>query len=424
MEWLRRLVLIAVLILAPTGRTWATDGTADGPADGPVASAAAISVEGGRTRFVLDLSSPVSVSAFPLAGPDRIVIDLPEVRFVLPPGTGRTGAGTIRAWRYGQFAPGRARIVMDVAGPVTVEKAFVAPPADGMPARLVIDLVSVSRAAFDKEVAAGRVRRRDADAAAAEAETGVAASAPSAAPAPSGVAPAQSARPVIVIDPGHGGIDPGASGPDGALEKVVVLEFGRALASRLAASGRFDVVLTRDDDVFLSLSRRVEIARDRRADLFISIHADSAPEDFVRGATVYTLSDAASDREAALIAAHENKSDAIAGLEGAPPPDAVTDILLDLVRRETRTFSAHFAQAAVTELTDTVKLNKNPQRAAGFHVLRAHDVPSVLIELGYMSNADDEALLTSKKWRDHTADALSKAVTAYFAPRLAAGKAP
>lgn len=418
MEWLRRLVLIAVLILAPAGRTWATDGTANGPADGPVASAAAISVEGGRTRFVLDLSSPVSVSAFPLAGPDRIVVDLPEVRFVLPSGTGRTGAGAIRAWRYGQFAPGRARIVMDVAGPVTVDKAFVAPPADGMPARLVIDLVSVSRAAFDKEVAAGRVRRRDADAAATEAETGVAASAPSAA------APAQAARPVIVIDPGHGGIDPGASGPDGALEKVVVLEFGRALASRLAASGRFDVVLTRDDDVFLSLSRRVEIARDRRADLFISIHADSAPEDFVRGATVYTLSDAASDREAALIAAHENKSDAIAGLEGTPPPDAVTDILLDLVRRETRTFSAHFAQAAVSELTDTVKLNKNPQRAAGFHVLRAHDVPSVLIELGYMSNADDEALLTSKKWRDRTADAVSRAVTAYFAPRLATGKAP
>ncbi len=419
MGWLPRLVLIAVLILAPAGLARATDGTADGPADGPVASAAAISVEGGRTRFVLDLSAPVSVSAFPLAGPDRIVIDLPEVRFALPPGTGLSGGGAIRAWRYGRFAPGRARIVMDVTGPVAVDKAFVAPPANGMPARLVIDLVSVGRAAFDAEVAEGRVRRRDADAAAAGAAAGVSATAPAAS-----AGPTQAARPVIVIDPGHGGIDPGASGPDGALEKVVVLEFGRALASRLAASGRFDVVLTRDDDVFLSLSRRVEIARDRRADLFISIHADSAPEDFVRGATVYTLSDAASDREAALIAAHENKSDAIAGLEGAPPPDAVTDILLDLVRRETRTFSAHFAQAAVSELTDTVKLNKNPQRAAGFHVLRAHDVPSVLIELGYMSNADDEALLTSKKWRDRTADAVSRAVTAYFAPRLATGKAP
>ncbi len=412
MGWFARLALVAALILLPAALARAT-GMAD---DGPVATAAAISVEGTRTRFVLDLSAPVSLSAFALNNPDRIILDLPDVRFVLPAGTGQAGAGAIRAWRYGRFSSGGARIVMDVTGPVSVDKAFVAPARDGLPARLVLDLVPAARATFDADVAAGRVRRRDVEAAAPE-------PAPAASARTAGTDKADT-RPLIIIDPGHGGIDPGAAGPDGALEKMVVLEFARELAGRLRAGGRFDVVLTRDDDVFLSLSQRVKIARDRQADLFISIHADSAPEDFVRGATVYTLSDAASDREAAMIAAHENRSDTLAGLDVAAAPDAVADILIDLVRRETRTFSAHFAQAAVSELTEAVKLNKNPQRAAGFHVLRAYDVPSVLIELGYMSNADDEALLTSPKWRSRTADALSRAVTAYFAPRLANGHTP
>lgn len=407
MAWIVRLLLLATLILLPASRLRAS-GLAE---EGVVASAAAISVEGGRTRFVLDLSAEVALAAFALNDPDRVIIDLPEVRFVLPAGTGQSGAGAIRAWRYGRFAAGRARIVMDVSGPVAVDKAFVLPASGDLPARLVVDLVPSSRAAFDAEVAAGRVRRRDAEAAAT-------------APPPAAGATRPDARPLIVIDPGHGGIDPGAAGPDGTLEKTVVLDFARELATRLKATGRFDIVLTRDDDVFLSLSQRVKIARDRTADLFISIHADSAPEDFVRGATIYTLSDAASDREAAMIAAHENRSDTLAGLDASSAPDAVADILIDLVRRETRTFSAHFAQAAVSELSDTIKLNKNPQRAAGFHVLRAYDVPSVLLELGYMSNLDDEKLMTSPRWRARTTEALAKAVSAYFAPRLANGHTP
>lgn len=407
MGWFARLVLVAALILLPAALSRAS-GLAE---EVPVASAAAISVEGGRTRFVLDLSAAVPISAFALNNPDRIIIDLPDLRFVLPAGTGQSGAGAIRAWRFGRFAAGRARIVMDVSGPVSVDKAFVAPASGDVPARLVVDLVPATRAAFDAEVTGGRVRRRDVETAGAASAT----------PPPAVRETRPEARPLIVIDPGHGGIDPGAAGPDGTLEKMVVLEFGRELAGRLRASGRFDVVMTRDDDVFLSLSQRVKIARDRSADLFISIHADSAPEDFVRGATIYTLSDAASDREAAMIAAHENRSDTLAGLEASTAPDAVADILIDLVRRETRTFSAHFAQSAVTELSDTIKLNKNPQRAAGFHVLRAYDVPSVLLELGYMSNPDDEKLMTSPRWRARTTEALARAVSVYFAPRLATG---
>ena len=403
MEWVARLVLIIGLILLPAA------GRATGTAEVvPSATAAVVSVDGSRTRFVLDLSAPVPIAVFALGEPDRIILDLPDLNFVLPPGSGQTGAGAIRAWRYGRFAGGRSRVVMDVTGPVAVDKAFVAPAAPGVPARLVVDLVPTARATFDADVAAGRVRRRDVEAAA------------SASTAPA--APRADTRPLIVIDPGHGGIDPGAMGPDGTLEKGVVLEFARELAERLRKSGRFEIVMTRDDDVFLSLSQRVKVARDRQADLFISIHADSAPEDFVRGATIYTLSDAASDREAALIAANENRSDTLAGLEVSSAPDAVADILIDLARRETRTFSAHFAQSAVNELSDTIKLTKNPQRSAGFHVLRAYDVPSVLIELGYMSNLDDEKLLTSPRWRARTADALAKAVQAYFAPRLAAPK--
>ncbi|SHO65688.1 N-acetylmuramoyl-L-alanine amidase [Pseudoxanthobacter soli DSM 19599] len=363
---------------------------------------ARIAGDGERTRLVLDLSAPVRLGAFPLADPARVVVDLPEMRFDLPAGTGEEGRGLIARWRYGLIAPGKSRIVIDTTGPVAIDKSFVLAPEDGQPARLVVDLVKTSEKAFAAAVARARAERPSSH-------------------AEGGGAPvvASAALPVIVLDPGHGGIDTGAISPSGVKEKDITLPFARRLKEKLDASGRFLVMLTRDDDTFLSLGRRVEIARGHAAALFISIHADSAPQDYVRGATVYTVSDRASDAEAAAVAALENKSDIIAGVDLPETSDIVTDILVDLARRETRNFSHRFSGELVADLGKATHLTVNPQRAAGFMVLRAHDVPSVLVELGYLTNAEDTADLTNPAWREKTTDAMVDAIDAFFAPQVA-----
>jgi N-acetylmuramoyl-L-alanine amidase len=373
----------------------------------PVASAARVAGDAKRTRLVIDLSDGVEFGVFPLADPYRIVIDLPEARFAFGPETGHEGRGLISAWRYGLLGPGKSRVVVDLAGPAAVDRAFMLPPVEDQPARLVIDLVAETREAFVAAVAQSRERRAAA----------TAASRPPAASRTGRV------RPLVILDPGHGGIDKGAVGVAGTLEKTVTLEFAKLLEKKLAATGEFDVRLTRDDDVFIALDERVEIARAVAADLFVSIHADSAPQAFVRGSTVYTVSDRASDAEAAAIAAQENRSDVIAGVDLPDTPDVVTDILVDLARRETRTLSNRAADVLVRELGATVRLNSNPHRHAGFRVLRAHDIPSVLVELGYLTNRHDEALMLTQEWRDKAAESIIGAVDLFFAQRLAGGTA-
>jgi N-acetylmuramoyl-L-alanine amidase len=224
-----------------------------------------------------------------------------------------------------------------------------------------------------------------------------------------------------VLDPGHGGIDTGTKGLDGENEKDVVLAFALKLRDKLLSSGKYRVAMTRSDDTFIPLNDRVRFARNRKAALFISIHADSVPrrEGQAEGASVYTLSEKASDAEAAYIAETENKSDALAGVDLAAEPDDVANILVDLAQRETKTFSLQFARSVVGELKTTARLHKHPLKSAGFVVLKAPDVPSVLVELGYMSTRDDLKLLMSPAWRDRTASALAQAVDAFFGPRLA-----
>jgi N-acetylmuramoyl-L-alanine amidase len=236
----------------------------------------------------------------------------------------------------------------------------------------------------------------------------------------------QDARPLIVIDPGHGGIDPGAHGAGGIKEKNVVLDFAKVLDEKLLATGRYRVMMTRDDDTYVSLDDRVKFARDHQARLFISIHADSLSWPYhddasIRGATVYTLSADASDAEAARLAEQENRSDIIAGVDLTREPDAVAGILIDLARRETHVFSMRLARELVHDASDVMRLNKRPLRSAGFVVLKAPDVPSVLVELGYMSNKDDLAHLTSPAWRDKASAAMARAVDEFFGPRMVAG---
>ncbi len=370
----------------------------------PVASAVRVGGNEQQTRFVLDVSSKVDIAAFTLADPYRVVVDLPQITFKLPKRAGEHGRGLITAYRYGLVMRGGSRIVLDTAKPVQVKKAFVLPPAAGQPARLVLDLVAIDRAAFMRNIA-----RQDRDERAKRLPR-------------IAVAPKRSddPRPLIVLDPGHGGIDNGTHWKD-IDEKEIVLAFARTLRKKLEQSGKYRVAMTRDDDTFVALGERVRFARSRRASLFISLHADSLPprEGKAEGATVYTLSEKASDAQAAELANSENASDVIAGVDLSKEPSDVASILVDLAQRETKTFSVQFARHVVGELRDTAKLYKHPIKSAGFVVLKDPDVPSVLIELGYLSSEADRKNLASAAWRAKTAAALASAVDVFFAPRLA-----
>lgn len=372
-------------------------------------SGARIAGDDDRTRFVLDLDQQLSPIISALADPYRLIIDLPEIAFDLPADTGREGRGLIKAWRYGLFAKGKSRIVLDVSEPVAIDKTFVLPAVDDQPARLVIDIVKTSRDGFLKFVQTSSAKpvstakRQDGSKGDRLAKAG------------------RRDKPLIVLDPGHGGIDTGAIGVAGTLEKAVVLEFADILKRKLEETGRYAVHMTRDDDTFIPLGNRVEIGHRLQADLFVSIHADSVVRgrSLARGATVYTLSDRASDQLAQEIAESENMSDVIAGVQLEDEPADVADILIDLARRETRNFSVFFARSLVSELKSAVRLIHNPHRSAGFRVLKANDVPSVLVELGYLSNSHDEKLLISNEWRDRMADAMVESVDTFFRPRLA-----
>ncbi|MGE5261381.1 MAG: N-acetylmuramoyl-L-alanine amidase [Actinomycetota bacterium] len=358
-----------------------------------------------RTRFIADLSKKVDVHVFALANPYRVIVDAPDVNFQMPEGVGKEKRGLITAYRYGLFAPGKSRIVIDVAGPFLIDKAFVLEPRDDQPARLVVDLVPTDEKTFQAKLKEERPLEE-------------ASAAPVPLPEPAPRAP--DAKPVIVLDPGHGGIDPGTSSADGVTEKEVVLAFAKSLKEKLEATGRYDVYLTRQDDTFLPLRERVEFAQKKGANLFLSIHADYFPQatEKATGATVYTLSEEASDDEAKELAAKENFSDVLAGV--ALPSDSdevVANILIDLAQRETQNRSTVFARSIVGELAGNLHTRK--LRSAGFRVLKAPDVPSVLLEIGFLSNPDDEKHLVSDAWRDRMGNSLVEAIDGYFAKRIA-----
>jgi N-acetylmuramoyl-L-alanine amidase len=404
---MRRLVLALGLIAAGAapGLAETRPPATTAPA---VANEARLAGDATRTRFVVDLDRSVPIAVFPLADPFRVVVDLPEVTFQFAPGTGGAGRGLVQAFRFGRFAEARSRIVLDMAEPALVERAFVLPPADGQPGRLVVDLVRASR----EEV----LRAVERDTRLPERPRARPAAPPAGRTAAAAERPPGAELPLVVIDPGHGGVDAGATAAGGQPEKTIVLDFARALRTALERSGRVRVAMTREDDAFVALDERVRFARERQAALFLSIHADSLARFLgVSGASVYTVSDRASDREAAAYAERENRADLVAGVEQAPESEAVADILFDLMHRETKHFSVHFARLLVEQLRPQVRLVRNPHRHAGFRVLRAPDVPSALLELGYLSNRNDLRQLTNPQWRERTAEAISRAVLAFVA---------
>jgi N-acetylmuramoyl-L-alanine amidase len=378
----------------------------------PIASDVRLAGDEKRTRFILDLDKTVQLRAFTLADPYRVVVDLPQTTFHLGAEVGATGRGLIKAFRYGMVMPGGSRIVFDLTGPARIDKAYVMDAANGQPARLIIDLEEVDRTGFVQSLAVES--RPDDLRPAIEAGGGVADVTSSAKPQP-----APDSRPVIIIDPGHGGIDNGTQAGE-ETEKSLVLAFGLALRDRIEKSGKYRVVMTRTDDTFIPLGERVRIARTQSAALFVSIHADALPrgEGSAQGATIYTLSDHASDVEAERLAESENRADAIGGVDLTEEPTDVADILIDLAQRETRTFSNRFAHLLMNEMKSSVRMHKHPLKSAGFKVLKAPDVPSVLIELGYVSNKADLQEMISENWRSRTVGTMAQAVEAFFAKRM------
>ena len=399
-------------------------GAAEGPSSSsiasssfPVASDARLAGDSKRTRFVLDLDKSVQFRAFALADPYRVVVDIPQVSFQLPPEAGITGRGLVKAFRYGLVMPGGSRIVFDLTGPARIAKSYVLDAANDQPPRLVLELEEIDRTNFVQSLAVeSRPQLRPAIADAADPIVAMKAAAE---PRP---ADAVDLRPVVVIDPGHGGVDNGTQAGGGENnEKDLVLGFGLALRDRIEKSGKYRVVMTREDDTFVPLADRVRIARNQSAALFVSIHADALPrgEGDAQGATIYTLSDRASDSEAERLAETENKADAIGGVNLTEEPTEVADILIDLARRETRAFSNRFARLLMGEMKTTARMHKRPLKSAGFKVLKAPDVPSVLVELGYVSNKDDLEHLLSENWRARIVGSMGQAIDAFFAKRLA-----
>jgi N-acetylmuramoyl-L-alanine amidase len=355
-----------------------------------------------KTRFVMELSEAPRYRVFTLPDPFRVVIDLPELRWTpgQDNGSARAKGGLITAMRFGLFAPGTSRVVLDLSAPAQVKRIFVLPPTGIFPYRLVIDVVPVSRATFLAARATPFVSNPPLD------PTVSAFAAPP--------QPKSDERPTIIIDPGHGGIDPGSRSLTGVDEKKISLAYARALKRQLEAGGRFRVILTRDKDIFLRLRDRFELAERMDGDLFVSLHANNNNSSRVRGASVYTLSEKASDAEAEALAAKENKADIIAGINLGDQTEVVSKILIDLAQRETMNLSKQFANGLVGELGKVTKLLGNTHRSAGFAVLKSATIPSILIEIGYLSNQAEERLLRSKKHRISVSRAIGVAIEAYF----------
>jgi N-acetylmuramoyl-L-alanine amidase len=378
----------------------------------PIAFDARLAGDARQTRFVLDIDKAIVFRAFTLADPYRLVVDIPQVNFRLPAGTGVAGRGLVKAFRYGLVMPGGSRIVFDLTGPAKVTSSTMLAAANGQPPRLVLELEETDAASFKQAIAAQSAPALKSSIS----ETNAMAS-PPVVPKP---ATPPDPRPVVVIDPGHGGIDNGTRAGE-ETEKNLVLAFGLALRDRLEKSGKYRVVMTRTDDTFIPLDDRVKIGRSQAAALFVSIHADYLPhgDGDVQGATIYTVSDKATDAEAARLAESENRADAIGGVNLTQEPTDVADILIDLAQRETRTFSNRFAHLLMSEMKSATRMHKHPLKSAGFRVLKAPDVPSVLVELGYVSNKADLDHLLSESWRSKTVGSMAQAIDVFLAKRLA-----
>jgi N-acetylmuramoyl-L-alanine amidase len=424
---LRRFIAVLGLIGLTVGLLWTTASAVQADSK-PAVTDAKLGIEPDLTRVVLNLTGKADYRIFALPDPSRIVIDLSEVNWQIPAGRKLQGRGLVAAMRYGLFKAGTSRVVLDLAAPAKVVQVKYLDAGDGLPLRLLIDLKPSDETAFratakttlfagveshvvtDPSPAPGAGKADPVDPGNKQKQ---AANALPQTPDAEAKAKKVKKKPLIVIDPGHGGIDPGAIGIN-AMEKNITLAVAKSLKKQLMATGQFRVVLTRGTDVFIPLRDRFKIAREQQADLFISLHADSHPSGKARGASVYTLSETASDSEAEALATKENKSDVIAGVDLSNESEVVSGILIDLAQRETTNLSSRFATMLVNELKSDTLMLEHSHRFAGFAVLKAPDVPSILLEMGYISSDQDEKLLTDVDYQKKLAKSISRAIQDYF----------
>lgn len=364
-----------------------------------------IGVHPGKTRFVLEMTKAQPYRIFLLGNPYRVVIDLPNVAWRASTPQMSAPEGVIANYRFGLFRPGNSRVVIDVTGPVVVAEHAILEADSSAPARFFVDLKPADARTF--EAALGNPITRNWSPIEPEV-----ASRPSVDAVPT-VKP-HNGRRLVMLDPGHGGVDPGAIGARGTFESHVTLAVAEAVKKAMEATGRYAVQMTRNRDIYVPLRDRFARAEQVQAELFVSLHADSIGNRGIRGASVYTLSEQASDSEAEALATKENRSDVIAGVDLSRQSSTVASVLISLRQRHTMDESAHFARFLVDNLGSRIPLLRNTHRFAGFAVLKSPDVPSVLIELGYLSNRDDEKMLQAEAFRSRVARAILEAADSYF----------
>ncbi|BAI71170.1 N-acetylmuramoyl-L-alanine amidase [Azospirillum sp. B510] len=433
--------------MAQTAMTQTTAALPSAPAPRPAVVDARLGIHPDKTRFVLELSDAVSFTVSVATDPYRVIVDLPDL--VWPGGSLPVeGKGVVARYHHAAGGPRGTRLTFETVGPARLREGYMIPARDGHQPRLVLDLEKTTPAEFRQLALAGKeVGGKEPVTMSSIVSSAMAVPAPPATepetiatapppfaplppippaqlmpaalpappPPPENKPPTVAEKPLIVLDPGHGGQDPGAIGVGGIYEKDITLATAREVKRQLEGTGRYRVRLTRDSDVFIRLRDRVAIGREAGADLFISLHADSISSGETRGLSIYTLSDKASDREAEMLAAKENRADALVGLDLSGENQLVANILIDLAQRDTMNHSKRFATLALQSLgRDVPLIPSRPHRQAGFAVLTAPDVPSALIEMGYLSNRQDVGLLTSSAHRERLGRALARTIDSYF----------
>jgi N-acetylmuramoyl-L-alanine amidase len=385
-------------------------GTAAGAAV-PVVTDARLGTHPGQTRLVLEVSQPVSYKIFTLANPYRVVVDFPALQWKVTRSDRRLSLGVVSSYRYGLFQAGVSRLVIDVKKPVQIARHQILRPASGRGHRFLIDLTAVGEADFKKAKKVFRTKDWRPP------TKPVAIRRPPPPPRPSRKGRPPVVKRIIMLDPGHGGPDPGAIGVRGLREKIVTLRAANAVRRLLESTGRYRVYMTRHRDTYVPLRKRYQKAQKVRAELFISIHADSHKNRSIRGASVYTLSEKSSDREAGALAARENRSDIIAGIDLSSQSDTVASILIGLRQRQTMNESAIFGEILIRELARDIRVLRNTHRFAGFAVLKSPDTPSVLMELGYLSSPSDEGMFRKSAFYQKLAKSIYRTIEKYFKRR-------
>ncbi len=410
MVWHPALPLCVVCGLLPIFLTSALAQTASKP---PVALEARL--EGDRSVSVLTvtLTHKVDVEIYPMQSPDRLIIDLPAVNFQIPPAFKSARTPLVKMVRYGLLGADKARIVIDLSSPALAGRISSQMVASGFARELSIEIKAADPTVFALKAQEAEFARRSQLLTTDKPNEGAGGILPLA----NTKGKAADRRPLIMLDPGHGGPDTGAVGLNNISEKDVVMAFAKDLKQLLEQRGQFRVMMTRETDVFVTLDERVRLSRKNNAGLFVSIHADRlATATEVHGFTVYTGSEKATDAESAILAESENRADAMAGADSEAAREDISDILDDLVRRETRSHSALFARTLLGRMEASGQvMNKNPHRSAGFRVLRAPDVPSVLLELGYLSSKTDISKLSDTVFREKMTTDIADAIQRFFA---------